>query len=248
MFNPGPLDPETLVTSVHVSSVTLFRIRCVILIYLIAVMIGEFVYDSDRFWGYFTEWSWIGLIFYFATAVYNGHVYHSRKDAVVSMQARPYWVQYLNWLAYILPATQVYIVSIVFWALLSHWIQQAIPLNKWIMVSQHSFNSLIMIAELVLGRVPFAYAFCAPFVVISLLYLGLAFVFHNATGIWAYSFLDTSKPFVWAWYAGVICFFLILFFGIGAIHKGRDKRRVRKGMKVVGSEKGTSADIVAAIV
>ncbi|KAI9344904.1 hypothetical protein BDR26DRAFT_856925 [Obelidium mucronatum] len=236
-LTPEPLDPETLVTSVHVSSVTLFRIRCAFVLYLIAVLIGEWVYDVQHMWGFFTEWSWIGLIIYFSTAVYNGHVYNSSKDAVASMRSRPYLVQYLNWLSYVLPAVYVYIITLVFWTVLNDLLSDVSPLNKWLLSSQHAFNSIVMISELILGRVPLSYAFLVPFVFISLSYLALVYVFYRTTGIWAYSFLNTSKSFAWAWYLGIIVFFLLVFVGIVAIHQYRDRRRETKGMKVVGGSR-----------
>ncbi|KAJ3020794.1 UNVERIFIED_CONTAM: hypothetical protein HDU68_009972, partial [Siphonaria sp. JEL0065] len=234
MLNPGPLNPETLVTSVHVSSVTLFWIRLVFLIYFIACLVGELIYAAPKAWGYFTEWTWLGITIYLSVAVYNGHLYNTNKDAVAIMARRPYWKQYTNWLLYVLPATYVYIVSLIFWALLSGWIIKAVPLNKWLLVSQHSVNSIVMVMEFVLGRVQLSYRFLLPYTVIAILYLGLAFVYHNVEGVWVYSFLDTTKSGAWMWYTGVLLLFIIEFLIVVAIHNGRDRRRIRLGLKVVG--------------
>ncbi|KAJ3290516.1 hypothetical protein HDU79_003173 [Rhizoclosmatium sp. JEL0117] len=227
VLHPGLLDQEKLVTSIHVSPKTLLYVRSFWLVYTILCLILEIVYFGRTLWGFFTEWTWLGLIFYLSTAVYNSHLYVTKSNALATMEARPYWMKYSNWLLYALPATYVYIVSIVFWALLASVLSNADSVNSWLTVSQHALNSVIMIGELVLGRIPLAYAFMIPFIVIALMYLGIALVFHAVYGSWSYGFLDTSKPMWYLWYIGVILFFVIEFVVVVYIHNSRDRRRER---------------------
>ncbi|KAJ3240708.1 hypothetical protein HDU81_002899 [Chytriomyces hyalinus] len=226
----GDLDALALVSSVHVSPVTLFWIRALLALYAWTCLIAEIYIVRNELGIYFTDWSWLGVVVYLTTAVYNSYIYTSQMGALLKLESRSSWVKYINWVIYALPATYAFIVSIVFWTLLAGYLAGAAPLEKWASISLHAGNSVIMLTELVLGRVPMAYPLILPMIVIALLYLALSFVYHGSSGGWVYPFLDTGKPFSWAYYVGLIVAFAVCFCLVTAIHKGRDRRRARLGM------------------
>ncbi|KAI8822314.1 hypothetical protein BJ741DRAFT_635763 [Chytriomyces cf. hyalinus JEL632] len=231
-LNPGVLDVETLVTSVHVSPVTLFRIRTLLALYAWICFGGEMYIVRNILGIYFTDWSWLGIVIYLTTAAYNSYIYTSQPDALTKLESRSSWVKYLNWLLYALPATYAYIVSLVFWTLLVSYLSSGVgPMEMWTSISLHAGNSVIMLTELILGRVPMAYPMIFPVISIALLYLAESFVYHSSSGGWVYPFLDTAIPFAWAFYVGLIVAFSAGFCLVTAIHKGRDQRRTRLGMK-----------------
>ncbi|TPX73830.1 hypothetical protein CcCBS67573_g04901 [Chytriomyces confervae] len=231
-LHPGTLDAETTVTSVHVSPVTLLRIRTLLALYACICLFGEMYIVRNNLGIYFTDWSWLGVVIYLTTAAYNSYIYTSQPDALEKLESRSSWLKYLNWLLYALPATYAYIVSLVFWTLLVTYLLSGVgPMEMWTSISLHAGNSLIMLTELVLGRVPMAYQLIFPVIFIALLYLAESFVYHASSGGWVYPFLDTTIPFAWAFYVALVIAFSAGFCLVTAIHNGRDRRRARLGLK-----------------
>ncbi|KAJ3247457.1 hypothetical protein HDU78_004162 [Chytriomyces hyalinus] len=231
-LHPGLLNVETLVTSVHVSPVALFRIRTLLALYAWICLFGEIYIVRNKLGIYFTDWSWLGVVIYLTTAAYNSYIYTSQPDALTKLESRSSCLKYINWLLYALPATYAYIVSLVFWTLLVTYLLSGVgPMEMWTSISLHAGNSVIMLTELVLGRVPMAYPLIFPVIFIALLYLAESFVYHTSSGGWVYPFLDTAIPFAWAFYVGLVVAFSAGFCLVTAIHNGRDRRRARLGLK-----------------
>ncbi|KAJ3063677.1 hypothetical protein HDU98_000526 [Podochytrium sp. JEL0797] len=221
-------DDTTLVTSAHVSPRVLLGVRIVMLCYAL-VTLGATI-DGSLFYGYFTDWTMLGINMYLISAIINGIIYIANPTNITKFKARPILVRYINWVLYLIPATCAYIVSIIFWSLVFATVDHSTNYLLWKLCSQHAGNSIIMLTELFLGRVPLAYALLPPFLTVSLAYVCITEIFHLETGIWAYDFLNTSAPFAWAYYVGATVFFILVFFIVTAIHIARDKRRVRLGL------------------
>ncbi|KAI9336704.1 hypothetical protein BDR26DRAFT_864406 [Obelidium mucronatum] len=205
---------------------TLLFLRSVILVYAVVVMATSVALDVSEgksFWGYFTFWTFLGIIVYFAVAVYNSYLYIYSSGQKV-LDARPSLVKLLNWYLYMMPATCCYIVTIVFWVLLFP-IWQGSQTRLWLTTSQHGANSLFMIFEFVFGSVPLVYQLVWPYLVTVGLYVALAFVYHAETGFWSYAFLDTSKRLFWVYYIGIGVLFLLVFLAVTACHRWRDAYR-----------------------
>ncbi|KAJ3029302.1 UNVERIFIED_CONTAM: hypothetical protein HDU68_012539 [Siphonaria sp. JEL0065] len=230
-------DCETLVTSTRVTPKSLLVIRVFILAYALFVFLFTLVLDVKEhktFWGYFTYWTFFGIIVYFVSAVYNSAVYVYGRG-LKRLQARPNWVKFINWYLYMIPATCAYIVTAVFWVLLfPTWTGPCVRL--WLTASLHGANALFMISEFLLGRIPLVYQLLVPHLLTIILYLAISFVYHSETGFWSYSFLDTSKKMFWAYYLGIGLFFILVFVGIVTLHRWRDTRRERGWTNVIRLE------------
>ncbi|KAJ3264032.1 hypothetical protein HDU77_009552 [Chytriomyces hyalinus] len=222
-------DMQTMVTSTRLSPVQLLCLRAFLLAYALTALLAT-ISTGTLFYGYFTNWTLLGINMYLMAAVFNTAYYIYSQDALAKMNSRPVVVRYINWMLYMVPAVSCYIVSIVYWSLIFPSSKEKNPFSMWVTASQHAANSIIMISELIFGCIPLAYAHLPTFLLIAFLYLGITLIFHAKTGIWAYNFLDTSKPGAWMYYLGVGVFFVIVFFGMTFLHNWRDARRERLGM------------------
>ncbi|KAI8610746.1 hypothetical protein BC830DRAFT_1144343 [Chytriomyces sp. MP71] len=223
-------DCETLVTSPHITPLQLLSVRTVLFLYAFVVLVAT-ISTGTPFYGYFTDWTLLGINMYLLSAIINSAIYIYAPDSLAKMNNRSVLIRYMNWLLYVIPATCCYIVSIVYWTLIYPKSSHNDIFLLRVTCSQHAANSIIMIIELMFARVPLSYGHLPPFLVVAIMYLGISEIFHMQAGIWAYNFLDTSKPFAWAYYLGVSIFFVIVFFIMTTVHFARDARRERLNLK-----------------
>ncbi|ORY46637.1 hypothetical protein BCR33DRAFT_715665, partial [Rhizoclosmatium globosum] len=192
LFSPRMdlFDDLTLVTSVYLTPPYLLTCRVLLLLYALITLIAT-ISTGTPFYGYFTDWTLLGIVMYLGLVpgcVYNTALVTIDANNIEKIKARNGWVRYTTWALYVVPATCVYCQ---------------------VTCSQHIINSVIMLFELVFGRVPLAYCHFPLFLTISLLFLAIAVVFHAQTGVWSYEFLDTSRNMWWAYYLGVSVLFVL---------------------------------------
>ncbi|KAJ3063679.1 hypothetical protein HDU98_000528 [Podochytrium sp. JEL0797] len=226
-------DDVTLVTSPHVSPRTLLCVRIVLFLYSTAITIST-IASGSLFYGYFTNWTILGINIYLASAIFNGFRFALQPETIGNIRFRPTAIRWINWILYMLPATTAYIVTIVYWAMIFPTASHETAFLMWLTISQHAANSIIVITELVLGRVPLVYAHLTVFLLVAFSYLAITQIFYLQTKIWAYNFLNTSAPMAWAYYVGVGVFFVIVFYAMTAVHIWRDQRRERNGKDPMG--------------
>jgi len=86
-----------------------------------------------------------------------------------------------------------FIVTIVFWAILSDGAYRT-ELSSFDNISMHALNSVFAGLEIILPRSdPHPWLLLVPLIVILALYLGLAYLTHATEGFYVYSFLDIQE-------------------------------------------------------
>ncbi|KAK5017656.1 hypothetical protein LTR16_001610 [Cryomyces antarcticus] len=200
-LNPHTLHPlfdphHRFTTSWLLSPPLLLSLRTTTSLYLFATLFFILGYESShsdgvaarRFFSYFTVLSYWGLAFYFAVAAAHTASYWLTGRSL--LQRWPRWAQELHGGFYSTVAVFPFIVTIIFWALLSRGAFRT-RFSTWTNISQHVLNSVFAFAEIVLTRTePLPWWHLVALVGLLALYLGLAYVTYGTQGFFVYNFLD----------------------------------------------------------
>ncbi|KDQ49594.1 hypothetical protein JAAARDRAFT_42703 [Jaapia argillacea MUCL 33604] len=192
---------QALVTSPLFSPLTLGFIRLALAVYTFTTCVVVVTWEgvnahSTRNFGYFsyfTDLSYIGLCAYFWASSVQTLAFASRREKSYPLQGWPRVFQFLHVLLYSTVTTFPIIVTVVYWVLLSSN-SFATRYTTWSNISQHAFNTVFALFEILLtygGPNPWSHL---PFLVIILaLYLGVAYITHATQGFYTYDFLNPEK-------------------------------------------------------
>lgn len=143
---------------------------------------------GDEF-SYFTILTYWGLAFYNLTAALHTLTYARTGATLLDRFPRP--LQALHAFYYTTVTTYPFIVSIVYWTLIYPGTWYTARFEAWSNLSQHGFNSLFALFEIVVPRTSAPLWIHAWWLVFVLaLYLSLAFVTYYTKHFYTYSFLD----------------------------------------------------------
>ncbi|KAI0373345.1 hypothetical protein BV20DRAFT_938448 [Pilatotrama ljubarskyi] len=197
----APFDPNhDLVTSPVFSPLVLAAIRLALGSYALFVLLFHLIWDAvkthdaDSFFSYFTHLSYTGIIAYYFAAGAHTLCYALKRGQGYPLQRWPRPLQFLHLLLYSTITTYPFVVTVVFWALLSGPSTFATRFDTWINISQHAMNSLYALFEITLtnGR-PSPWLHLPLCVLLLACYLGVAYITHATQGFYTYSFLDPQR-------------------------------------------------------
>ncbi|KFY64234.1 hypothetical protein V496_03393 [Pseudogymnoascus sp. VKM F-4515 (FW-2607)] len=163
---------------------------------------------------YFTILTYWGLAFYFLFSSIHTLTYARHGTPLLARFPRP--LQALHSLLYTTILTYPLLVTIVYWAILyTAWFPTPYP--RWTNLSQHAFNSLFALFELVIPRTNRPPWIHLPALILILaLYLALAYLTHYTRGVYVYDFLDPGNGrgaltgYVLGIAAGIVVIFLVV--------------------------------------
>ncbi|KAJ3365992.1 hypothetical protein GGF32_007492 [Allomyces javanicus] len=234
--------PKDAVTSTFLSPKGLLIWRSIVLVYGV-VIVGlsiagwaETHYSSAIYAAgylfYYTHFNWYSLLAYYAMTVYFGYKYQKLGAA---MTVSPVTAN-IHTLLHNLNSSNHPLVVTVYWIFLSKGFANGTTMSRITSMSMHGITLVLVLSELVLGRMTMNWIALVPVLVVILLYAAWAILYHLMGGYWVYSFLDWSKPAAAFMYPGVLLATLLFAAIMIAVHKLRDR--------VFGIERGPA--VVAA--
>ncbi|GJJ71641.1 hypothetical protein EMPS_03991 [Entomortierella parvispora] len=238
------LDLSRPISSNIVSAHTLFFIRLVITLHLVAVFIAT-LYVSARdnvFYMVpttFTNLSNMGLTAYYLTATYHSFRFYQHKD-LCSLTDQHWFLTCALWLLYASVVVFHIVVPAIYWGMLFDPNNTMDTLNKYVDFSHHGADLGCILFEMIFNRMDLPWVCLLGPITMIILYMFLAWVYFAARGEWLYGFLDWSSSLAAAWYIGLLVAFAILFVLQKYIHLGRDKALTTR-RSVVAAADGTAA-------
>ncbi|KAJ7155070.1 hypothetical protein C8R46DRAFT_960198 [Mycena filopes] len=194
----SPFDPRNkFVSSPLFSPAVLAAIRILIALYALCTIITVLVFTVQEgagrsFLSYFTELSYIGLTAYYCAAAVQSFFYARYGRYLLRRWPRP--LQALHVLLQSTITSFPFLVTIVYWALLSSPETFATTRSSWQNISVHALNSLFALIELLLTNAPPApWLFIPVHILLLAAYLGVAYLTHAEQGFYPYSFLAPSS-------------------------------------------------------
>ncbi|KAI1323519.1 hypothetical protein F5Y16DRAFT_383412 [Xylariaceae sp. FL0255] len=187
-------------TSWLVSPYVLFATRVALSLYAFVVILtvlglecenptlGGCAEARDEF-SYFTVLTYWGLAFYHGVSAF--HTFSYARWGVTPLERWPRPLQALHALFYTTVTTFPFVVTIVFWSLLSSPATLATRYSAWSNISQHGLNSAYALFEIIVPRTnppPWVHIFWL--IVLLALYLALAYLTFATKGFYTYDFLD----------------------------------------------------------
>ncbi|KAG8844560.1 hypothetical protein FRB91_002532 [Serendipita sp. 411] len=228
-----------LVTSGTVKPWVLFLIRLLLAIWSVAaglahIILSQAVLDEipfKQYYVYFTRLTFIGLTSYFcAAAFHSGFFVLSLRQLKKGEATRAPWyplqkwgrvLQFLHLALFSTIITYPIIVTVVYWAILASNQSFSSPFYSWSNIAFHALNSVLLLVELIFGRVRLYLGYWIVCAIVLALYLGMAYLVHSVQDIWVYGFLDPQKPgaHVAAYIVGILVAETVVFIVIwGLIH------------------------------
>ncbi|KAJ3414437.1 hypothetical protein HDV05_006618 [Chytridiales sp. JEL 0842] len=243
------------VTSPHLTPTQLAWTRLLLAIYMIGTTPAQFfnqfdpLYSQQKLYGfyfsYFTNLCWIGLWVNLLVNAIHGFIYVKNGYDLSSMNAKRWKVfKWIHWWLYQCNANYTFIVTLVYWALLSSAIFNPFYLGPFFTyLNLHLFNLIIYTVDFYLNCIPiFASQWPGP-IITAFGYLGYTYLFRHLVrdvvsqwpdqypeGFYAYSFLNTSKLSGVIQLCATVLVFIVVWFVMCWLHAVRDRRRVRRGV------------------
>ncbi|KAJ7034634.1 hypothetical protein C8F04DRAFT_1101637 [Mycena alexandri] len=243
-------DPQyKFVSSPVVSPAVLAVIRLVLALYAlctITTILGFDVAEGDgkSFLSYFTELSYIGLTSYYWAAAVQTLFYARYGRYLLRRWPRP--LQALHVLLQSTITTFPFIVTVVYWALLSSPQTFATRLSSWQNISIHAMNSAFALLDILLSNAPPAPWLMLPIHIVLLgAYLGVAYITHATQGFYTYSFLNPSKEhgLLAAYIVGIGVGEAVVFVLARTVALLRQRLAIRRGILLADdAEAGNSKD------
>ncbi|KAJ7719295.1 hypothetical protein B0H16DRAFT_1607044 [Mycena metata] len=230
-------DPQyKFVSSPVVSPAVLAGIRLVLALYAlctITTVLGFDIAEGDgkSFLSYFTELSYIGLTSYYWAAAVQTLFYARYGRYLLRRWPRP--LQALHVLLQSTITTFPFIVTVVYWALLSSPATFATRLTSWQNISIHAMNSAFALFEVLLSNSPPAPWLTLPIHIVLLGgYLGVAYITHATQGFYTYSFLNPHKEhgFLAAYIVGIAVGEAVVFVLARTVALLRQRLAIRRGI------------------
>ncbi|KAJ7472933.1 hypothetical protein B0H11DRAFT_2037790 [Mycena galericulata] len=241
-------DPyRKFVSSPVLSPVLLAAIRTLLALYALSTICTVLAFDvamgdGKSFLSYFTELSYIGLTAYYCAAAVQTLFY--ARYGTYPLQRWPRPLQALHVLLQSTVVSFPFIVTVVFWALLSSAKTFSTTYDAWSNISLHALNSAFALFELLFTNAPPAPWLALPLHVLLFAgYLGVAYITYATQGFYTYAFLDpyTEHAFVAAYIAGIALGAVIVFLlgrGVAVVRQRLAGRRGRYNGSASGVEGG----------
>ncbi|KAI8927848.1 hypothetical protein BC831DRAFT_450712 [Entophlyctis helioformis] len=186
----APPSTLTTVASSHlIGAKGLFIFRACVATYTLGLLVWRSIVFGPTFFDFLTNLSWTGITIFFLLGTFMSSAYlRSNADP----HAMPKWAITLYETLFSLSLSLSFVVSAVFWILLSKQLANAPDVGtKFALANTHSLNFIFMQAELWLGRIPLPYYRVVFFIGTVLLYAGLVYVRHYLGGAeWPYGFFS----------------------------------------------------------
>ncbi|KAI0151642.1 hypothetical protein GGR57DRAFT_471009 [Xylariaceae sp. FL1272] len=220
-FGTGVWDPShRFQTSWLLPPYVLFGFRAFFALYILTTLLYNIArsctqdacFSAQTSFSYFTVLTYWGLGSYFLISSIHTLSYALRSSTPLQTFPRP--LQALHSLLYTCTTVFPFVVTIVFWALLSSPDTLATTYSTWSNVSQHALNSFFALFEIVVPRTdPSPWVHIVWLLVILALYLALAYVTEATKGFYTYSFLDPGLEggLVAAYVFGIAVGFCVVF-------------------------------------
>jgi len=241
-------DPRTAVTSYFLRPKALGIVRLVLASYAINVWIWGILYDSfytnsHRWHWYLTNLSYTGLTAYMTSAAIHTLIYAFKTKPAAKANGVEYPAPTtlrrgavhtrLHFLVYTSFVCLHIGVPFVYWAFLHPWKRAwDWPLRDWINVSSHGSDFIVLVVELIVGRILLRWTDWFLLLILSALYMSYAIFLYLVTGDWVYSVLDWSRgPSVLVFYIGIP----ILFSGCFVLAMGLQRVREHMGRRSTNS-------------
>ncbi|KAI1267519.1 hypothetical protein F5Y18DRAFT_378032 [Xylariaceae sp. FL1019] len=220
-FGTGPWDEShRFQTSWLLPPYVLFGFRALFSLYILTTLLYNIGHScaSDACstartsFSYFTVLTYWGLFFYFLFSSIHTLSYAHHSSTPLQSWPRP--LQALHSLLYTCTTVFPFVVTIVFWALLSSPTTLSTTYSAWSNISQHALNSFFALFEIVVPRTNLRPWVHIPFLLFILaLYLALAYVTDATKGFYTYSFLDPGLQggLVAAYVFGIAIGFCVVF-------------------------------------
>ncbi|KAI0178571.1 hypothetical protein GGR52DRAFT_532654 [Hypoxylon sp. FL1284] len=222
----GPWDPShRFETSWLLGPYTLFAVRAIISLYAFVTLIFNLGYEcahvdlggcvaARKNFSFFTVLTYWGIAFYFLVAAI--HTFTYARYAVALLDRLPRLLQALHAVFFTTVTTYPFLVTIVYWAILYDYGSAWFPTeyDAWSNISQHAFNSIFALFEIIVSRVaPPPWIHALWLIVVLALYLALAYLTRATKGFYVYPFLDPTKAhsLVAAYVLGIGIATLIIF-------------------------------------
>ncbi|EIW75925.1 hypothetical protein CONPUDRAFT_85151 [Coniophora puteana RWD-64-598 SS2] len=210
-----PFDPEhRLVTSPVLPSIVLGVLRLLFAIYTLVTVSYVLHYtvavngSATYFFPYFTDLTYTGICSYFWASSVQTLAYALTGKKMYPLQRWPRVLQVLHLILWSTITTFPFIVTIVFWGLLSDSSTFATLYSRWSAVSVHAMNTGFALFEILLTNAgPSAWINVIPVFICIALYLPVAYINYANTGYYTYAFLDPRSSH------GLLAAYII---GIGA--------------------------------
>ncbi|KAH9857708.1 hypothetical protein C2E23DRAFT_720282 [Lenzites betulinus] len=197
----APFDPKhDLVTSPVFSPLVLAILRLGLGFYAFFVLLFHLIWDSVRthnansFFAFFTHLSYTGIVAYYFAAGVQSVCYVRNGGTGYPLQRWPRPLQFLHLLLGSTITSYPFVVTVIFWALLSGPSTFDSRFDTWINISQHAMNSAYALFEITVTNAPPSPWLHLPLCIFMLAcYLAVAYITHATQGFYTYSFLDPAK-------------------------------------------------------
>ncbi|KAK7059941.1 hypothetical protein R3P38DRAFT_2838631 [Favolaschia claudopus] len=234
-------DPHhKFVSSPVFSPYILAAIRCLLALYGLCTICTVLAFDvkfgfGDSYLSYFTNLSYIGLTAYYWASGVQTFAY--ARYGRYPLRRWPRVLQGLHVLLQSTVTTFPFIVTVVFWVLLSSSTTLDTKLHAWQNISVHAMNSAFALFDILLTNTPPAPWLVLPLHIIMLGgYLGVAYITHETQGFYTYSFLDPSKgPILAAYIIGIAVGDIVVFLLARGAVALRQRLAIRAGRLPDGS-------------
>ncbi|PPQ75684.1 hypothetical protein CVT26_001518 [Gymnopilus dilepis] len=225
------------------SPVAFAALRATIAVYTLTVLLVTLIWQAVKldtaqsYFSYFTYLSYIGVCAYYwasgvQTASYALRWRKAGAGAGYPLQRWPKILQALHVILQMTITTFPFLVTIVYWALLSSPSTFATQFSSWSNISVHALNSVWAFTEILLSNSPPApWITIIPGVMILGAYLGVAYITKDTQGFYTYSFLDPHKegPKLAGFIIGIAVGFIIIFCIVRGIVVLRQRWASRSG-------------------
>ncbi|KAK0661081.1 hypothetical protein DIS24_g3035 [Lasiodiplodia hormozganensis] len=225
-----PFDPShRFATSWLLPPGALFALRALLSVYAFTTAFFNLGWRGTHHLGgvgqsfsYFTNLTYWGLAFYFAFAALHTGTYWLTGRPLLARW--PPALQVLHAIYYSTVTNFPFIVTIVYWAILSGN-SFVTPFTSYYNVSAHAMNSGFALLEVLLPRTaPSPWWHMGPLVVLLALYLALAYITYYTQHFYVYSFLDiqsNGSGSVTGYCFGILIGMAIIFVIVHFLAKGR---------------------------
>ncbi|KAJ6540587.1 hypothetical protein B0H19DRAFT_1036390 [Mycena capillaripes] len=232
----APFDPQyKFISSPVFSPAVLAGIRLLLALYALCTLCTVLGFDvaageGKSFLSFFTQLSYIGVTAYYWASAVQTLAY--TRWRWYPLQRWPRALQALHVLLQSTITTFPFLVTVVFWALLSSPDTFSTTFSSWSNLSVHALNSVFALFDLLLTNTPPAPWLTLPFHILFLAgYLGVAYITHATQGFYTYPFLDphSTHALLAAYIIGIAAGTILVFCVARGIAVLRQRAAVRYG-------------------
>lgn len=222
--------PEDILRSYFISPKLLFVWRCFALLWVLAVMLAQWIHYIGTGMEYFTYMSYMVLLFYFFLTVILSFMRKAwrlhRPWEHASEHIEPSSVHLDRFCKFIILVGEIIVVNecvvvIVYWALLSGGSYN--QLETYININVHALSWPFIWFDYAMNTIPFHYSHVL-YTLLSLLgYMFFAWVYEYQFREWIYFFLDYYADAAPLFYIGLLVGFVVLYYVVFGVIVLRNK-------------------------